>query len=212
MTMIPAWHTVDEGGVVEISQHIFLTLLCCCMWVFLMYFSITGCMFCERHPWTPALIHIYVLEVIMLATRGYQCPCVFVCMCVWVPGWPARTFGCTPLPWGITGSGRSRASAWQRGRGLRITAGAGGVCVDACLHGSECVHTCLNPPRGRMIPLAIKPITSVIPQNCAVFDAGRWHCCCFHCPAGRMTMLSLWYFLVEGNRVVEEDAGGWERG
>lgn len=38
-------------------------------------------------------------------------------VCLLCPAGTARTFGCTSLPWRITGSGRSRASAWQRGRG-----------------------------------------------------------------------------------------------
>jgi len=122
--------------------------------------------------------------------------CVYVCLSAWLA---CQDIWLHPSPmedyrkWQIKGLS---LAAWQR--------------TENYSRNRRCVCGCLNPPRGRLIPLAIKPITSVIPQNCAVFDAGCWRCCCFHCPAGRMTM-SLWYFLVEGKRVVEEDVGG-ERG
>lgn len=48
-----------------------------------------------------------------------------------------------PIPWRISKSGTSRASAWQRGRGPNITAKAGSVCV--CVRTNMClVHVSSN--------------------------------------------------------------------
>lgn len=121
--------------------------------------------------------------------RGYWCLRPFMWMCSCLPGWHSRTFGCNPLPWRITGSGRSRASAWQRSRGLRITAEMGGVCVWMCASEYVCVCVCTNPQRRRLIPLAIKPTTSLIPPKTVLclmlatdsaavstVQLGRWQC------------------------------------
>lgn len=128
------------------------------------------------------------------ASHGYRrlCECVYMCVCL--PGRPARTFGCTPLPWRITGSGRSRASAWQRGKALKITAQTGGVhwCVHMC---DTC--RCLCSLKICLIPVDIKPIISVVPQNCLVLAAHHSLCLWLQRPPGKMTM-SLWCYLEEG--------------
>lgn len=138
---------------------------------------------------------------------------MFVGMCACLSGWPARTFGCTPLPWRITGSGRSRASAWQCGRGLRITAGTGGVCADVYMCAGEYLCMCPRVRVSESSEETADPSSHKAnhfcdpPQNCPVFDARRWLCCCLHRPAGKMTM-SLWCCLEEGKRGTEKEVGG----
>lgn len=53
----------------------------------------------------------------LVAARGAILVSARLHVCLLCPAGTARTFGCTSLPRRITGSGRSRASAWQRGRG-----------------------------------------------------------------------------------------------
>lgn len=131
-------HGAVAGAMMRISWYWFFR--CCTACFYICVIALSGCRFCEGHPGISGLICIYVLEVII--SRGYWCLGLFMCMCSCLPGWHSRTSGRTPLPWRITGSGRSRVSAWQRSRGLRITAEIGGVWKCPCVrvNMSVCVH------------------------------------------------------------------------
>lgn len=110
---------------------------------------LSGCMSCDRHPGTPALIHNCVLEVIIFAVSGDSRPLVSihlcVCVCVCLPGWPARTFGCTPSPmedyrkWQIKGLS---LAAWQRTENYSRSRRCVWMC--ACVRANMCVHVCVR--------------------------------------------------------------------
>lgn len=141
MAMIPAWRS--WRGHNEDSYF----LRCCTACFYILVIALSGYRFCEGHPGISGLICIFVLEVII--SRGYWCLCLFMCTCSCLAGWHSRTSGCTPLPWRITGSGRSRASAWQRSRGLRIeNYSRNRRCVNVSMCASEYVCVCARILRG----------------------------------------------------------------
>lgn len=156
-------------------------------------------MFCERHPGSPAPIHIYVLEVIIFALSGHSRlsvsmhVCVYVCLFAWPP---CQDIWLHPSPmedyrkWQIKGLS---LAAWQRtenySRSRRCVCGCVRACEQIYAYMSACVRESSEEtadPSCHRTNHFCDP-----PKNCPVFDARHWRRCCFHCPAGKMTM-SLW--------------------
>lgn len=128
--------------------------------------------FKSAHPDDPVSVWDIFIFTFSGSSRLIVCMHVCVCLCarIRLPGYLAAP---PLLLLRITASGRSRASAWQRGRGLRITAGAG-RCVCGCLHGCWSTRVCGTPLRKWLIPSSYKAnhlCDPPPPQNWPEFDA-----------------------------------------
>lgn len=121
------------------------------------------------HPGTPALIRIYVLEVVIFAVSGNSRlsvsmhVCVYVCLFAWL-ACQDIWLHLSPMEdyrkWQIKGLS---LAAWQRTENYSRNRRCVRIRVSEYVR--ICLCACAHPPRRRPIPLAMKPITSVIPPK-----------------------------------------------